>query len=388
MIWDRSLATNAKRLALCTLLALLSVGLLAAANTSRAADTEVLPIDLAWRVEIVDERGYYSAMVLDGNGFPHIAYEATAPESAYDLKYAQWTGSQWALQRVADMAWGGATAIALKSVTSTNGISVYPHISYSACNMFYCPPRYAEWTGSEWVITTTVDGNGSLAIDANGDPHLSYSYGNVIGSISQKYAHRIGSDWNAITIENNLPDRTYSSLKLDSNGYPHISYYNGYLAYAWWSGSSWISQGVEKTYYAGQYTSLALDAHDRPHISYYDWDKGDLRYAVWTGSQWSLQTVDSAGDVGTYTSLALDSKGYPHIAYHDVTSATLKYARWTGANWRIDVVDTDVSDYTGISLALDANDQPRIAYTHRAGLKFAWGEPPKLIYLPVIIQGS
>ena len=361
---------------------LLTACLLAIANKPSIAAPASQPPDMVWRTEIVDSKlRLDSAMVLDDSGLPHIAYEAQG-FSSVDLKYAHWTGSQWLLQRVADMGFGGSTAIALDR-------NAGPQISYSVCNPFYCEPRYAEWTGSAWVNTIPPEGHGPLVIDTNGDPHTSYSYGNVVGSISQRYAHRVGGNWITATIESGFQNGTFSSLQLDKQGNPHISYYGaGYLTYAYLAGNSWITQVVESDYYAGLYTSLALDANDQPHISYYDFNSGDLRYAVWTGSQWITQTVDSEGDVGTHPSLRLDSTGYPHISYYDVTNQAIKYARWTGSYWRIYVVDTGVGDGLPISLALDQTDQPRIAYSYYTpesrGLKFAWGELRKVIYFPTI----
>lgn len=69
--------------------------------------------------------------------------------------------------------------------------------------------------------------------------------------------------------------------------------------------------------------SLALDASGHPHIAY---GQDHLYYAWYDGGAWHLETVDAAGGVGWYTSLALDAAGHPHISYYDSTNADLKYA--------------------------------------------------------------
>ena len=55
------------------------------------------------------------------------------------------------------------------------------------------------------------------------------------------------------------------SLALDANGRPHIAYGEGFLYYAWHDGSQWQIETVDSAGSVGEYTSLALDAAGRPH---------------------------------------------------------------------------------------------------------------------------
>lgn len=76
---------------------------------------------------------------------------------------------------------------------------------------------------------------------------------------------------------------SYTSIALDANGNPHISYCdytNNDLKYAHKSGGSWTIETVDATGDVGYSTSIALDANGNPHISYSDDINADLRYVT------------------------------------------------------------------------------------------------------------
>jgi hypothetical protein len=117
----------------------------------------------------------------------------------------------------------------------------------------------------------------------------------------------------------------FTSLALDAEGRPHISYYdwdNGKLKYARWTGANWLVQVVDNAGGLCMRTSIALDTKDRPHITYC-WNYGGLKYARWTGSEWWVQNVDSNS---RYSSLALDAADLAHVSYYDATNRAYKYA--------------------------------------------------------------
>jgi hypothetical protein len=189
--------------------------------------------------------------------------------------------------------------------------------------------RYARYDGTAW-ITETVDSIGqycdgiSLALDAAGQPHISYA------------------DW------------TQEDLK-----------------YATYDGTAWITETVDSTNVSG-YTSLALDSAGRPHISYRSYSavtEGDLKYAYHDGTTWQIETVDSGGDTGRYTSLALNDDDLPRISY--VGDDGLEYAYHDGAHWQIEAVSPTANSYN--SLALDSAGWPHISYydTATRDLKYA-----------------
>ncbi|UCG69453.1 MAG: PKD domain-containing protein, partial [Thermoplasmata archaeon] len=244
-----------------------------------------------------------------------------------------------------------------------------PHISYQDCHNTSL--KYARKRGDSWDIET-LDSEGSngwhssIALDGNDKPHISYNKGRSDEAL--KYAKWTGSNWRIEIVDSSGDRSNPTSLALDSSGKSHISYYESQdadLKYAKSSHTGWIIQTVDSTDYVGHYSSISLDTSDMPHISYYDWTNGDLKYAKWIGDSWNIKIVDSESNVGVYNSLALDRLSNPHISYLDLGNHLLKYAFYNGSAWHIETVTS--LGYTNLvghvtSLALDSYDYPHISY--------------------------
>ena len=344
----------------------------------------------AWITQTVDNTedvGEYTSLALDGDDYPHISYYDADNQN---LKYTFWTGTTWVSQTVDDAPWVGQHS----SLALADTAPYTPHIAYHAThthNDTWNDLKYATWTGSIW-ISQTVDGTSdvgkypSLALDANDSPHISY-YDSTSDRL--KYAYWTGSAWNKQTADDGgsimVDVGYYTSLALDAGGNPHISYLNATgneLLYIHWTGSAWDKHTVDSRGDVGKYTSLALGVGDNPHISYYDDINRDLKYASWTGSTWVTQTVDSQSSKGQYTSLAVGADGTPHISYYEATYHSLRYAYHSISGWYSETVDGAPStEYVGQynSLVLDGEGNPHISYyeehkspQYRSYLRYAY----------------
>jgi hypothetical protein len=240
-----------------------------------------------------------------------------------------------------------------------------PHVSYGDNSSFVV--KYAMKTGGAWM-TEVVDATGTLgvytaiAVDAQSNPHVSYW---DLTNSDLKYAERTGGSWMTEIVDAAGAVGTYSSIAVDAQGAPHISYSddtNQNLKYAEKTAGSWNIEIVDATGSVGIHTSIVLDGQDEPHISYFDGTNLDLKYATKTGPFWISERVDTTGSVGFFTSIALDTQGAPHIAYYDNTNDDLKYAVKTGSGWSIETVDAGGDVGTAASIALDVDGNPRIAY--------------------------
>jgi hypothetical protein len=231
------------------------------------------------------------------------------------------------------------------------------------------------WAGTPFVPEVVSSGYNaigrfnSLALDGQGNPHISY-YDGTFGTL--QYASRAPSGgWTVETADAGGSDYVglFSSLKLDPQGNPRIAYYDSTsqdLRYASKTGGAWTIETVETPGDVGQYCSLALDGQGNPHISYYTATSGYLKYASKPSvGPWVIEAADPdpTNYVGTHTSLAIDGSGRPHISYLDITSQQLKYATKTADGaWVHEAVDLIGNSSSPTSLALDLNGAPAIAY--------------------------
>lgn len=258
----------------------------------------------------------------------------------------------------------GSTSLALDSIGR-------PHIAFADVGPGVV--RYVRWNGETWDAHSVPSsgfayGAVSLTLDARDRPHLSFF---DIQSSRIKYAHLAEFGWRIVAVDNAL-DEGHHSIGLDADGIPHIAYSwnNGYLRYARLQGSAWVTETVDEDVVTSRYTSIALDASGDPRIGYYA--KGNLYYAHWAGSRWDIQTVEN-GSNPQYVALRIGSDGVVKMAYRNETTSDVRLAVQNGSDWQIVTVDREGEPGWDLRMALDAGNRPHLSYYDRtlAVLKYA-----------------
>ncbi len=279
-----------------------------------------------WQVEQVDAAehvGRYASLDLDAGGYAHISYRDN-DQSA--LKYAYEDAGGWHIETVDNSAdVGEYTSIAVDS-------DGYPHIIYQ--DRDNSALKYAYEDAAGWHIETADTGvgypgmHGSLALDANNRPHISYrklvEWPDSSSTQSLIYAYRDGDGWQRTILETSLA--YYTSIALDNEGYPHISFYawsESTLKYTYRDADGWHTETVSDSYPDGLYNSIAVNGETQ--LSF----QGSLEYARRQPAGWAQELVEEGSSNGLFTSLALNAQGYPGISYFDDDADCVKYAYYT-----------------------------------------------------------
>jgi hypothetical protein len=322
-----------------------------------------------WSVETIDASdnvGQYASLFIDSSDHPHISY--------YDahngnLKYARNLGGGWEAYTI---AWHWQAQDGFVDLEAASQVQA-PLEAYTSPRDWQSIPTGLETTVNPETFTTVVSdtmGVGlytSVAVDANGNPYISY-YDAINGDL--KCIRLMLGQWYVDTVDADEVTGLYSSIAVDDSSPVkiYISYYDytsKNLRYASWNGSKWSRFTADSAGNVGLYTSIALDNNDKAYISYYDATNKDLKYAHWTGSTFTIAKVDGTSvDVGEYSSIALKDGKNPHISYYDATHGNLRYAAYSGTAWEIFTLSTEELSgwYSSIALDPDHNYFPRVSF--------------------------
>lgn len=220
----------------------------------------------------------------------------------------------------------------------------------------------------------------SIAVDAEGNVHLSYGTDNV----EWKYAFRAAGTqrWDATALAPGPVN--YVNLALDAAGNPHICSTFHRLRYAEFDGKKWAVQDVAPDASDIQFSCAVGVAPDgTPHLAWYKVENADrtyyvhLKYATLQEGMWVARTVDFDTQTGKWHSMAVDSKGVPHLTYDAFVDGRMKYATRNKDEWNVRVVQSRIAgdpEYNigmGNDLFLDASGKAHITYYTTHLLRYA-----------------
>jgi hypothetical protein len=247
----------------------------------------------------------------------------------------------------------------------------YPHISYyreiyAGHELRYISKTPAGWTQSELVDESGTGYEQALALDPSGNPHLVYPAFAIAG-LGMDLFHAYFKDgyWQREVIDTQPGYMTTvgdsPNIKIDSTGKMHVTYYDEYESVFKYaskvSGGTWVIETIPTNAYYG---SLDLDPWGNPHLVVDEW--GSLRYYSRSSSgEWTDEEVDT-GDFSEF-SLAIDPAGVPHIGYQKKGyDYGMLYATRVSEGWINEYVDTMGDTGQANSIAVDNASRPYLAY--------------------------
>ena len=240
--------------------------------------------DLGWHIETVDDQtaGIMSSLALDPSGNPYIAYQSYTEGDAL-LRYAYKDLGGWHLQTIKPVPNLGPYLGNISLALDAQGLA---NIVYTSCSSNNCQIFNIEQTLDGWGPETyIVDGyNPVLVLAPGGEPLVSYS--SPDSNITQLgFTFKDTEGWHSSVIDTN--DGNYPSLASDASGYPHISYSSYFtgLYFAYQDGNGWHKESLVTGNGSGTAfpSSMTLDEDDFAHIAYWN---GTFHYLVEDTSGW------------------------------------------------------------------------------------------------------
>jgi hypothetical protein len=244
----------------------------------------------------------------------------------------------------------------------------------------------------------------------------------------------VEGEWQCETIITGEGVGQYNSMAIDGDGEQHVSYYDGGRGELWYAtsgqdincghyGANWYCYGVSGgTADVGRYSSIYVDDDNDFHIAYYDATHEQLMYAEDVGSGGDCGILNSAqcDDIDPMpadyhplgVSIAEDGSGYPIIAYQ-AENGSLKAARPVAAvglpvgggncgpeedllfNWSCATIDrhgtyTTYRNGDFVSMAVNSSGLGTIAYSgfiiNDAGNLMVSRQVPDRVFLPLVAR--
>lgn len=240
----------------------------------------------SWQAETVDAGndgvvGQANSIAVESSGRPHIAYLGDGGAKHAASGRSSWRGG-WINDdlNVRDEVNGG---IAIDVASDGN-----PHVVYYVRSR--TSVRYARWDGDTWFHETVASeglvGNTlDIELGADDDAHIVYSEWKTGAGFDAglHYAHWTGSTWERSTIDTD--HGRWPSIALDADGNPHISYVVTHsssdreLIYAYPTDDGWEVETVDR----GQGifdSSIAVADDGTVHISYVNYPLGSVKHAT------------------------------------------------------------------------------------------------------------
>ena len=333
----------------------------------------------SWKTLTLDAtNALESAIVVDSNDNPHVAYKVKQYDSStgkypLQLRYTylvtdRFPASQVLAEGEETYFFSDAYRLAM-TITSNDVVNIAHKLNQSPY-----PEKIEHWQiqpASKISATVKESMNNmdsiALEIDSAGVMHACYSLSGTI-----YYATFDGSIWTSTSTESLAPGVSGNScdIALGPNNSVHISYLNQSttdLMYFSNESGTWRVERIDQhsgiSISTSHRTTIAVDSTGNSHIAYFhDYADNDLEYATNVTGEWIMQKIESDGDVGYDCEIAIDSRDVLHVVYKDKTNGSLlKYAVNASGTWEKSTLA--VAGIGGTSIAVDSLGSAHVMFT-------------------------
>jgi hypothetical protein len=356
---------------------------IAVADVPSAADDLAA---LEWTSEDVD-LGIKPAISLLPDGTPMIAY--MTEDAMGFVRAAVRTAEGFEITTVAEGYYYGPLDLAI-------GNDGAAHIAWHDHQALGFDPdkgdaTYALFRDGSWSVEAAEDlghdgWDNRITTDADGRAHMSgIDPRGFSGNGLEYYSKNDSGQWSVERVPSGTLEYTFAtSIAIDPNGEPHISYYDDddkNFMIASRDASGWSVSPIDTDGDAGYFSELVIDDSGRFHISYMEKTSdstGTVKYAT-RGSGETAWTISTVGELAKLTfgfsgarhstSIALDSLGRPWVAFGDRNH--IYVAVPDGDGWASVLAFDSGFQTLGqlVTLALDVEDKPHIAYFQATNLQ-------------------
>lgn len=170
--------------------------------------------------------GYNSALALDSEGYPHIAYWHNYSSGPHDLRYSKKDATGWHHEQLDTPGVGQYVDMVLDSLN-------HPHVAY--WDQTNNAIKYMEHDGSSWstpeVLAENAGANVSLVLDANDEPLVVFRHDGGLA-----LARRVAGVWQVdmLATEENTVLGESADIAIDGDGWLGVTFYdetNGRILY-------------------------------------------------------------------------------------------------------------------------------------------------------------
>ena len=341
--------------------------------------------EFSWNIEYIynDDTtlgtGFPSSIGVDDYNRIHIAHHTEVNPFVGDLYYTYYDGQNWSNEL---LRLGGSEGLYCDLEIDSNN---EPNLAFATgYDLVYGFKKNNTWQYElvkAYNYPRKVKDYLDFELDSDNNPYIVFNLSNTGNPHELSFAYKEDGAWVVETISK-VGYLGEVSLALDSNGQPHISFTDWNLEeiyYAYKVDGNWQVDVVDDTIdKLGLCTAIACDNEDNIHILYMDHEHDALNdldilfHSVLNSkdktNNWTREIVfqgENDNKIINYPKLAVNKNNNLHASWlycGQAGNKKLMHGQKVGSNWETEIVDAENEPGRFSSLDFKTNGKPVISY--------------------------